>query len=142
MILLKHTKKLKNKHNFRNSGTPHRNNKNDEAIKRGRTESILKEIIPEILDSLGDSKLHGLYVTEVVCSRGRSDAKVFLDKTFIEESEEASILSALSKARKFIERQIINEQGWFKSPKLTFEFDKHSEYEKRIEELFDEISKK
>ena len=48
-------------------------------IKQQKTESILKEIIPEALASLSDERLHGLVVTNVVCSRGRSDAKVYFD---------------------------------------------------------------
>jgi len=52
---------------------------NQEEIKRHRVESLLKEIIPEALATLDDPLLHGLLVTEVICSRGRSDAKVYLD---------------------------------------------------------------
>jgi len=47
-----------------------------EEIKRHRTESVLRELIPEALSQLGDERLRGLTVTEVVCSRGRSDADV------------------------------------------------------------------
>jgi len=47
-----------------------------EEIKRKRTESVLREIIPEALATLDDSRINSLLVTEVVCSRGRSDEQL------------------------------------------------------------------
>ncbi len=70
----------------------------ESEIKRKRTESLLKELIPEALSTLDDSRVNSLSITEVVCSRGRYDAKVFIDKSGIEESEQKEILLRLKKA--------------------------------------------
>ena len=48
-------------------------------IKLKRTESILAELIPEALSQLNDDRLHSLDIVEVKCSRGRSDAKVYIN---------------------------------------------------------------
>ncbi len=53
---------------------------NQAEIKRKRTESLLKELLPEAFSMLDDEDLKNLIVTDVVCSRGRYDSKVFLDK--------------------------------------------------------------
>ena len=47
---------------------------NANEIKRMRTESVLKELIPEALATLEDSILKGLCVTDVECKKGRYDA--------------------------------------------------------------------
>ena len=56
-------------------------------IKVKRTESILKELIPEALSELSDARLHEVDVVDVQCSRGRSDAKVYLDPQFYNDDE-------------------------------------------------------
>ena len=78
--------------------------KSEEKIKRERTESILKEVIPEAISSLSDERLHGLGVVNVICSKGRSDAKVYLDPTFVYEDERSLIIKQLTKARKVMMR--------------------------------------
>ncbi len=110
-------------------------------IKLKRTESILKELIPEALSTLNDARLHELSVIEVKCSKGRSDAKVYLDPDYFDEKEQALLLKQLKKARPIIEDYCMKEQGWFRSPKLAFEFDKHFQQTQRIEELFKMIEK-
>ncbi len=109
---------------------------NPAEIKKLRTESLLKELIPEALSQLGDERLHELSVLEVVCSRGRSDAKVYLDPAFCEKNEEGPFLGQLRKARNVIENYIKNDQGWYRCPKLTFEFDRQLEHTNRMDELF------
>lgn len=108
-------------------------------IKLKRTESILKELIPEAFGTLNDNRLHELSVVEVKCSRGRSDAKVYLDPAFYDETEKAVLLKQLKKARPIIEDYCLKEQGWFKTPKLSFVFDEHFQKAKRVDELFKKI---
>ncbi len=60
----------------------------EEEIKRKRTEARLQELIPEALASMNDSRINSLNVTEVICSRGRYDAKVYLDKSFLTQDEQ------------------------------------------------------
>lgn len=110
---------------------------NAAEIKKLRTESLLKELIPEALGSLDDERLHELSVTEVVCSRGRSDAKVYLDPSFCQPDEEGKFIGQLKKARVLIENYCKNDQGWFRSPKLTFEFDHQLEKTNKIDALFE-----
>ena len=115
------------------------NRKNEAKIKQQRTESILKELIPEALASLSDERLQGLAVVNVVCSRGRSDAKVYLDPAFIFDDEREPIIRLLLKARILIEKHVANEQGWFRTPKLSFTFDETLAHETKMTELFKKI---
>ncbi len=112
-----------------------------EEIKRHRTESVLRELIPEALSQLGDERLRGLCVTEVVCSRGRSDADVYIDPTGIDESEQKQIIKQLKKVTRGLEAYCLKAEGWFKSPKFHFKFDRELERVKRMDELFSIIEK-
>jgi len=114
---------------------------NQAEVKKLRTESLLKELIPEALAGLDDERLHELSVIDVVCSKGRSDAKVFLDPTFCEKKEEGAYLSQLRKARVLIENHCKNDQGWFRCPRLTFSFDHQLEQTNKMEALFEKARK-
>ena len=113
----------------------------DEEIKRKRTESRLVELIPEALATMNDSRINGLSVTEVVCSRGRYDAKVYLDKSYLNEEEQREALKQLRVVSGYLSNYIRDSEGWFKAPKFTFEFDEQFEKVARMEELFKEIAK-
>lgn len=110
-------------------------------IKLKRTESILLELIPEALSQLNDKRLHELEVVEVKCSRGKSDAKVYLSPSSFSEDEKRAYLKQLNKARAIVETYCLRDQGWYRCPKMTFEFDEQFEKSKRIEELFKKIAK-
>jgi ribosome-binding factor A len=110
-----------------------------EEIKRHRTESVLKEIIPEALATLDDERINGLAVTDVVCSKGRSDAKVYLDTSFLTEKEQGEALRQLRIVSGFIQNHCKQSEGWFKAPRFTFEFDHQLEKVSRIEDLFKQI---
>ena len=112
----------------------------EEEIKRKRTESRLVELIPEALSTMNDNRINGLTVTEVVCSRGRYDAKVFLDKSYLNEKEQAEALKQLRVVSNYLSTYIRDSEGWFKAPKFTFEFDDQLERISHIEELFKEIA--
>lgn len=114
----------------------------NEEIKRHRVESVLKEIIPEALGSLEDSRINSLLVTDVVCSKGRSDAKVYLDKSFMNEKEQNEALKQLRKVAGYIQNHCKQSEGWFKAPRFTFEFDSQLEHITKMEELFEKISTK
>jgi ribosome-binding factor A len=111
-----------------------------EEIKRHRTESILKEIIPEALGSLNDSRINGLTVTDVVCSKGRSDAKVYLDKSFLTPKEQGEALRQLRTVSGYIQNHCKQSEGWFKAPRFVFEFDEQPEHQNRMEDLFRQIA--
>jgi len=112
---------------------------NPAEIKRKRTESVLKEILPEAFSMLDDESLNHLSVTEVVCSRGRYDSKVYLDKTGISESEQEKILNKLKKVTGFLKNYVRESEGWYRSPNFKFEFDDHLDKVSRIDELFKQI---
>jgi len=114
----------------------------NEEIKRHRVESVLKEIIPEALGSLEDSRINSLLVTDVVCSKGRSDARVYLDKSFMNEKEQNEALKQLRKVSGYIQNHCKQSEGWFKAPRFTFEFDTQLEHITKMEDLFDKISTK
>ncbi len=113
----------------------------EEEIKRKRTEARLQELIPEALASMNDSRINSLNVIEVVCSRGRYDAKVFLDKSFLTQDEQKEALKQLKVVSRYLSNYIKNSEGWFKAPKFSFEFDDQLEKVSHIEELFKKISK-
>lgn len=110
-------------------------------IKVKRTESILLELIPEALGSLNDNRLHELDVIDIKCSRGRSDAKVYLDPASYTEAQKNEFLKLLRNARPIVETYCMKNQGWFRSPKFTFEFDEQMKKAQSIEELFKKIAK-
>jgi ribosome-binding factor A len=114
----------------------------EEEIKRKRTESRLVELIPEALSGMNDNRINGLAVTEVVCSRGRYDAKVYLDKSYLTEKEQGEALKQLRAVSAYLSTYVRESEGWFKSPKFTFEFDNQLEEISRIEALFKEIGKR
>jgi len=111
-------------------------------IKLKRTESILKELIPEALSGLNDARLREIDVIDVSCSKGRDDAKVYLDPHSYSDEERRTFLKQLRKARPIIEEHCSRDQGWFRSPKFTFIFDDQIEKSKNIEDLFAKIAKR
>ena len=109
-------------------------------IKLKRTESILLELVPEALGALNDKRLHELNVIEVKCSRGKSDAKVYLDPASFSDEEKKTYMSLLKKARPIIETHCLKDQGWYRCPQFTFEFDEQLQKSQSIEELFKKIA--
>ena len=112
------------------------------SIKVQRKESLLKEVIPEVLSQMGDGRIRGLSVVDVVCSRDGSDAKVYLEKSYLNESEQKQALKKLKQARGYIQSQALKATGWYKVPNLSFTFDELLEHENKMEELFENIKKK
>ncbi|WP_373000541.1 30S ribosome-binding factor RbfA [Sulfurimonas sp.] len=114
---------------------------NEAEIKIKRTESLLLELIPEALGQLNDNRLHELDIIEVKCSRGRSDAKVYINPHNYSEKDKNTYLRQLRKASPIIENFCLKDQGWYRCPKLTFEFDAQIKKSQDIEELFKKIAK-
>lgn len=110
-------------------------------IKLKRTESVLCELIPEAICQLSDARLYEIDVLDVKCSRGRSDAKVYLDPHDYSDEERRFFLKQLQKARPVIEDYCMKDQGWYRCPKLTFEFDDQLKTQQNIESLFKQIEK-
>ncbi len=111
-----------------------------EEIKRHRVESVLRELLPEAFSTLSDERINSLTVTDVKCSRGRSNAKVYLDKSFLNEKEQGEALRQLRKVGAYLQNHCKQSEGWFKAPIFTFEFDDQLEEVTRIEDLFKQIA--
>ena len=110
-----------------------------EEIKRHRVESVLKELLPEAFASLNDERINSLTVTDVKCSKGRSNAKVYLDISFLTEKEQGEALKQLRKIGPYLQNHCKQSEGWCKAPIFTFEFDHQLEQVSRIEDLFKQI---
>ncbi len=111
-----------------------------EEIKRHRVESVLRELLPEAFSTLSDNRINSLTVTDVKCSKGRSNAKVYLDKSFLNEKEQGEALRQLRKVGAYLQNHCKQSEGWFKAPIFTFEFDDQLEDVIRIEDLFKQIA--
>jgi len=110
-------------------------------IKLKRTESVLLELVPQALGYMNDKRLHELDILEVVCSRGKSDAKVYINPHELKQSEKNDYLRLLRKARPIVETYCLKDQGWYRCPKFTFEFDEQLQKSKNLEDLFKKIAK-
>jgi ribosome-binding factor A len=111
-----------------------------EEIKRKRTESTLKEVLPEAFASLDDERINHLSVVDVVCSRGRYDARVFLDPSDLDPAEQAEALRRLRKVSSHLTAYVRDTEGWYRAPKFTFAFDDQLERISRMEALFAQIA--
>ncbi len=113
----------------------------DKSIKLKRVESVLVELIAESISSLSDEMINGTPVLDVNCSRGKYDAYVYLDPSFVQKDEEKEILKRLSKASGYIENYCKQAEGWYRCPKLHFKFNHNLEQQNRMDDLFSQIHK-
>ena len=109
-------------------------------IKLKRTESVLLELVPQALGQMNDKRLHELDIIEVSCSRGKSDAKVYINPHDLTEQEKRDYLKLLRNARPIVETYCLKDQGWYRCPKFTFEFDEQIAKSKNIDDLFSKIA--
>ena len=110
-------------------------------IKIKRTESVLLELIPQALGGMNDKRLHELNIIDIKCSRGKSDAKVFIDPKEYSDQEKRDYLKLLRKAKAIIVAHCLKDQGWYRCPIFTFEFDEHLKAAQNIDNLFKKIAK-
>jgi ribosome-binding factor A len=111
------------------------------SIKVQRKESILVELLNEAFSTLNDSRINSLQVLDVVCSKGASDAKVYLEKSILTKEEQKEALKLIKKANGLISRYCLESTGWYKVPRFTYTFDELLEKENKMEELFEKIKK-
>ncbi|MCI6988024.1 MAG: 30S ribosome-binding factor RbfA [Campylobacter sp.] len=114
---------------------------NQNELRRLRTQSVLKQLIPEAFSTLEDPLLNGLCVTEVECKKGRYDAFVYLDKMFFTPKEQAEVLQKLDKVRYHLQNYCMEAEGWFRSPNFHFKFDEELEHQNKMDELFKIVEK-
>ena len=114
----------------------------EKSIKLQRTESLLKELIPEALSNLSDSRINSITITDVDCSKGKNDAKVYFDGSDYSKDEIEVLKNLLNKANGRVKSYILSVTGWYKCPNFTFYNDEMIQKYKRIEDLFAIIAKK
>ncbi len=111
------------------------------SVKLAKVESLLKELLPEAMSELADEELRGLSVVDVRCSKGKYDAKVFLDKGILDEKEQREAIKRLKKASGLLKSHCLNATGWYRCPDFTFVFDDETEKSMRMEQLFKQVEK-
>jgi ribosome-binding factor A len=112
------------------------------SVKVLRTESVLRELVSEAIGSLNDTLINSIGVTDVMCSKGKSDATVFLLDLDYTDSQKRVMLANLKKASGAIGAYCLAAEGWYKMPSLTFKFDDTIDKMQKMEKLFNEIRKK
>lgn len=113
----------------------------EKSINLQRTESLLRELIPEALGDLSDSRINSLAVTDVDCKNGKYDAKVYFDGSDLDVNELKEVQSLLKKANGRIKSYILSSTGWYKCPNFTFLNDTNMKEVNKLESLFAQIAK-
>ncbi len=113
----------------------------EKSINLQRTESLLKELIPEALAELSDYRINSLTITEVDCKNGKYDARVYFDASDFDNNELKEVRSLLKKASSRIKSYCLNATGWYKCPSFEFLKDNNIEKSARLENLFAQIKK-
>lgn len=111
------------------------------SINLQRTESLLKELIPEALSELNDTRINSLTITDVDCKNGKYDAKVYFDGDDFNKDELKQIDQLLKKTSSRIKSYCLGATGWYKCPNFTFLRDDNLEKNNRLEKIFNQISK-
>jgi ribosome-binding factor A len=116
--------------------------KKEKSLKIKQTESLLKELLPEALSSLSDSRINSLSVTNVDCSKGKYNATVYLGLEFFTDSEKREILKQLNYAKGPLKSYCLNATSWFRCPDFIFKFDNELDKINRLESIFEKIKAK
>jgi len=114
---------------------------NNKSINLQRTESLLKELIPEALAELSDSRINSLPITDVDCKNGKYDARVYFDASDLSKEELKEVNQLLRKASSRVKSYCLNATGWYKCPDFKFLKDDIQEKSARLEDLFAQIKK-
>ena len=111
----------------------------DKSIKIQRTQSVLKELIPEAISTLEDEMLRGVCVIDVECSRGKYDAIVYLDGAVYDAKEKSYIVSHLDRVQRHIQTHCMQAEGWFRCPHFKFRFDDSLIEQNKMDALFAKV---
>lgn len=113
----------------------------EKSIKLQRTQSLLRELIPEALATLSDTRLNSIGIVDVSCSRGKYHAEVYLTAPFATPKEKGEILRQLRRAEGALRDYCLSATGWFKCPHFHFSFDDSNEEGNRLDVIFKQIQK-
>lgn len=112
----------------------------EKSIHLQRTQSVLREMLQEAIAGLSDTRLNSVSVVEVVCSKGKYNADVYIHPDFYAKEDQKQILKGLKKAEGILREYILSVSGWYKCPKLNFCFDDSLAKTKTLDEIFHQIS--
>ena len=115
---------------------------NNKSVNLQRTESLLKELIPEALAELSDFRINSLTITDVDCKNGKYDARVFFDASDLSAAELKEVRQLLRKASSRVRSYCLNATGWYKCPNFEFLKDDMVAKNLRMEDLFSQIASK
>ena len=107
------------------------------TVKLERMRSMLKELLIEALSHLDDERINSVSITDVECSKGKYNAKVFVQ---IDNQDALATLKILKKAEGILREYVLSNSGWFKCPHLQFVIDESLEKSQGIEAIFRQIN--
>ncbi|RDU74607.1 30S ribosome-binding factor RbfA [Helicobacter anseris] len=110
-------------------------------IKIQRTQSLLLELLSQALVNLSDTRINSLTITEVLCSRGKHNADVFILFDTQDKEEQKKLLSLLQKAQGTLREYVLSSSGWFRCPKFCFKADESFGRVNNLDRIFEKISK-
>jgi len=96
-------------------------------------------MLNEAISTLKDEKIADLIVTDVIVSKGKYDADIYLDGSDISKDKRDSCIARFKRANRYLQSYCKSNEDWFKIPKFHFKFDDNIEHSLRIEELFKKI---
>jgi ribosome-binding factor A len=114
----------------------------DKSINLKRTESLLKELLPEAISTLSDERINSISITDVDCKNGKYDAIVYFDGSDYDNREKQVLVTLLNRASGSIKSYILGATSWYKCPNFKFKSDDSLEKTLSIDELFKQIEKK
>lgn len=104
-------------------------------------ETLREEITTMIQGELSDPRISFAYVSEVVLNPGGKSARVYVVVDGGHEEEE-STFEALTAARGFIRRELLDRMGVRHVPELSFHIDRSQNLKSRIDELLGRAKKR
>ena len=102
-----------------------------------RNEKLLKEAFIYCFSSIED--LSDLSVLEVKLSKGKSDAVVMLDESYLEAKDQKAFLAQIKQFKPYITNELLRSCNWFKLPKITYKFTNGVAFDNKMESLFAQI---
>jgi ribosome-binding factor A len=107
-----------------------------------RVGEALKEEIGAIIEGeLGDPRIALCTVNEIVLAPDGKSARVFLQVQG-DERESRETVKAITSAKGYIRRELLERLGVRHVPELTFVLDRSEEYGARIDEILGRIKKR
>ncbi|HLJ88931.1 MAG TPA: 30S ribosome-binding factor RbfA [Candidatus Angelobacter sp.] len=109
---------------------------------RERIGEALKEEIGAMIEGeLGDPRIGLCSVSEVVLAPDGKSAKVFIHVEG-DDNEAKETLTAITAAKGYIRRELLESLGVRHIPELNFVLDRSEEYGARIDELLNRVKKR